>query len=295
MRCAWALLAFSALAAAQDFSKVQIETVSGGLQFLEGPAWSAREALLYFSDIPKNHLYRLNPLLADPKKVNLPMVYRADSGGANGNAFDAKGNLYTCESHNRRVTRTDIKGKVEVLADQWQGKKLNAPNDIVVRHDGHVYFTDPAFGHEADSRELDFYGVFHITPKGELSVVAKPAGRPNGITLSPDGKTLYVADSDNHRILAYALDHAGEASGERVALANIEGVPDGIRTDSNNNLYVAARHLLVFDPSGKQLARFQFSEKPSNCAFGGAGLDTLFVTSHGALYRLQLNVKGSGY
>lgn len=295
MRAAWALLAYSALAAAQDFSGVQIENAATGFQFLEGPAWSAREAALYFSDIPKNHLYRFNPVASDPRHPAQAGVFRADSGGANGNAFDAKGNLYTCESRKRRVTRTDTKGKIEVLAEQWQGKKLNAPNDIVVRHDGHVYFTDPAFGREADTRELDFYGIFHITPKGELSLVSKSAGRPNGITLAPDGKTLYVADSDAHRILAYALDHNGEASGERVAIAGIEGVPDGIRTDVNGNLYVAARHLLIFDPAGKQIARFQFSDKPSNCAFGGPALDTLFVTAHAALYRLQLNVKGSGY
>lgn len=295
MRAAVALLALSALAAAQDFSHVQTENVAGGFQFLEGPAWSPREAILYFSDIPANHIYRFNPVAAGGQRPAVPAVFRADAGGASGNAFDAKGNLYTCESRRRRVTRTDAKGKVEVLAEQWQGRKLNAPNDIVVRHDGHVYFTDPAFGSQADTRELDFYGVFHISPKGELSVVSKPTGRPNGITLAPDGKTLYVADSDNHRILAYALDHNGDASGERVAVAGIEGVPDGIRTDANGNLYVAARHLLVFSPAGQPLARFQFTGKPSNCAFGGPGLDTLFVTSRGGLYQMRLTVKGSGY
>ena len=99
--------------------------------------------------------------------------------------LDAQGRLYTCEGHARRVTRRDRKGKLEILADQWQGKRLNAPNDLIVRRDGHVYFTDPAFGSAADSRELDFYGIFHITPKGELSLVAKWPTRPNGITLSP--------------------------------------------------------------------------------------------------------------
>lgn len=295
MRAALALLILSTLAAAQDFSHVQTENVASGFQFLEGPAWSPREAVLYFSDIPKNQIYRFNPAVAGGQRPATPAVFRAGSGGANGNAFDAKGNLYTCEGRNRRVTRTDTKGKVEVLAEQWQGKKLNAPNDIVVRHDGHVYFTDPAFGSQADTRELDFYGVFHVTPKGELSVLAKPEGRPNGITLAPDGKTLYVADSDNHRILAYALERNGEAAGERVAVQDIEGVPDGLRTDVNGNLYVAARHLLVFDAAGKPVARFQFSDKPSNCAFGGPGLDTLFITSRGGLYKMQLNVKGSGY
>src|SRR5207237_4626239 len=106
-------------------------------------------------------------------------IFRENSKGANGNTFDAQGRLYTCESHSRRVTRTDKKGKIEVLAERWQGKRLNAPNDIVVRKDGEIYFTDPAFGNQQDSRDLDFYGIFHISHRGEMEVIAKPKGRPN--------------------------------------------------------------------------------------------------------------------
>ena len=120
-------------------------------------------------------------------------VYRESSNGAAGNAFDAQGRLYTCETHARRITRTDKKGRIEVLADKFDGKRLNAPADLAVSKPGNVYFTDPAFGNQQDTRELDFYGVYHITPKGQLSVVAKPAGRPNGITLSPNGRTLYLS------------------------------------------------------------------------------------------------------
>ncbi len=144
------------------------------------------------------------------------------------------------------MTRTDKKGDIEVLADKWEGKRLNAPNDIVVSKNGHVYFTDPAFGSQADTRELDFYGVYHIAPKGELRLIAKPAGRPNGIALSPNGRILYVDQFRRAQMRAYNVDRNGEASGERVIVSDIEGVPDGIRTDEKGNLYVAAKGIAVY-------------------------------------------------
>jgi gluconolactonase len=220
-------------------------------------------------------------------------VFREPSNGANGNAFDAQGRLYTCESFARRVTRTDKKGHIEVLADKWEGKRLNAPNDIVVSKSGHVYFTDPAFGSQADTRELDFYGVYHIEPKGELSVIARPAGRPNGITLSPNGRILYVANSDERNIRGYNVDRNGEVSGERTIVSGIEGVPDGIRTDEKGNLYVAAKGIQVYSPEGKLLATIPLAETPSNCAFGDADLQTLYITARTSLYRVRLDVKGA--
>src|SRR5690606_3680563 len=118
-------------------------------------------------------------------------VFREDSGGATGNAYDGRGRLLTCEAHARRVTRTDKKGKKETLADHFEGKKLNSPNDVAVSKD-HIYFTDPAFGSAVDVRELPFNGVFHITPRGELNAVLRWQTRPNGIAITPDGRTLYV-------------------------------------------------------------------------------------------------------
>ncbi|HLY18675.1 MAG TPA: SMP-30/gluconolactonase/LRE family protein, partial [Bryobacteraceae bacterium] len=213
--------------------------------------------------------------------------------GAAGNAFDAQGRLYTCETHARRVTRTDKKGRVEVLADKWDGKRLNAPNDIVVNKSGHVYFTDPAFGNQTAARELEFYGVFHITPKGQLSVIAKPAGRPNGITLSPNGRILYVANSDERNIRAYDVGRDGEVSGERVAVSGIDGIPDGLRTDEKGNLYVAAKGIAVYRPDGKLLATIPLAETPSNCAFGDADFQSLYITARTSLYRVRLGVKGA--
>jgi gluconolactonase len=209
-----------------------------------------------------------------------------------------EGRLYICEFRQRRVTRTLKNGKTEVLASRFEGKRLNAPNDIIVRRDGHVYFTDPAFGSQQDARELDFYGVFHITPKGELEAVAKWKTRPNGITLSPNGRTLYVSDSDQRLVRAYDLDGKGIASNERVVVERIAGVPDGIRTDEKGNLYVAAKAVYVYSlPGGsngaKLLGEIGLAETPSNIAFGDADLETLFITARTSVYRVRLGVKGA--
>jgi gluconolactonase len=275
----------SVSAPAQDYSDLRIEKVATGYIFTEGPAWS-RDGYLIFSDIPGDKLLEFKP-------GGKPTNFRENSSGAIGNTFDAQGRLYSCESHSRRVTRTDRKGKIEVLAERWQGKRLNAPNDIVVRKDGQVYFTDPAFGNQQDSRELDFYGVFHISHRGELDVVAKSKGRPNGIALSPNGRILYVTNSDQRNVRAYDLDRNGEASNERVLISNIAGIPDGIKVDETGNLYVAAARIEVHTPEGKPIGGFVMQETPSNCAFGDVDLQSLYITARTSVYRVRLNVKGS--
>jgi gluconolactonase len=268
---------------AQDFTALHVERAATGYQFTEGPVW-AREGYLLFSDIPVSKLFRLTSQGAT--------VFRENTSGTNGNTFDTRGRLYSCEGGARRVTRTDRRGRIEVLADKWQGKRFNAPNDIVVRHDGQIYFTDPAFGDAMDTRELDFYGVYHLTPKGELELVAKPKGRPNGLALAPDGKTLYVDNSDERNVRAYDLDRGGHASNERVIISGIEGVPDGMKVDSRGNLYITAQSVFVYTPEGKLLGKIEIPETPANCAFGDADFQTLYVTARTSVYRVQLNVKG---
>ena len=285
MKCLVAGL-FLISAFAQDFSHVSVEKVAGGLQFTEGPVWS-REGYLLFSDVPANKILKIGP------GDKAPLVFREDSGYANGNTFDSQGRLYSCESRTRRVTRMDKKGKVEVLAERWEGKRFNAPNDIVVRKDGNVYFTDPAFGNQADTREMDFYGVYHISSKGQLGLVARPKGRPNGITFSPNGRILYVANSDDHTVVAYDVDHNGETSNERVLISAVDGVPDGIRTDEKGNIYVAAKGISIYHPDGKLLATIPMPETPANCAFGDADFQTLYITARTSVYRVRLEVKGS--
>jgi gluconolactonase len=276
---------FAATLSAQNFDDLKSERMAANRKFTEGPVWS-RDGYLLFSDIPSNHIVKLTAQGAS--------IFRESSNGANGNTFDDKGRLYTCESHTRRVTRTDKKGNIEVLAERFEGKRLNAPNDIVVSKSEHVYFTDPAFGpSQTEGRELPFYGVYQITPKGELSVFAKPQGRPNGIALSPDGKTLYVANSDERNVRAYDIGRNGAPSNERVIITGIEGVPDGMKTDEKGRLYVTAKQVYVYQPDGKLLGMIHVPETPANCAFGDSDLMGLYITARTSVYRVRLDVKGA--
>jgi gluconolactonase len=270
---------------AQNFAEMKIDKLAAGLQFTEGPVWS-RDGFLLFSDCVTNKIHKYVPGtgLSDHAEI---------AGGPNGNTYDAQGRLYTCEFRTRRVTRTSKKGAVEVLASKFEGKRLNAPNDIIVRRDGQIYFTDPAFGDQQDHRELDFFGVYRISPKGDLEAIAKWKTRPNGITLSPNGKVLYVADSDARVIRAFDLDKSGAASKERVVIENIQGVPDGIRTDEKGNIYVAAKHVFVYSEDAKLIGSIELGETPSNLTFGDADFESLFITARTFVYRIRLGVKGA--
>jgi gluconolactonase len=272
----------SAVGAAQDFSDLKVEKIAVGMRFTEGPAWSP-EGFLLFSDCVTNKLHKFVPGKGES-------VFGEIAGGPNGNAYDQQGRLYTCEFRQRRVTRTLKNGKVEVLAMRYEGKRFNAPNDIAVRKDGHVFFTDPAFGNQQDTRELDFYGVFHLTPKGELDAIAKLKTRPNGIALAPNGKTLYVADSDARCVRAYDLERG---NAERVVIENIPGVPDGLRTDEKGNLWVAGKAVYAYSPQANLLGQIELSETPSNLAFGDGDLETLFITARTTVYRVRVGVKGA--
>jgi gluconolactonase len=269
----------------QDLAKATVERVAVNQKFTEGPVWS-REGFLLFSDVPANKIMKFTP--GEGVKV-----YREDTSGTMGNAFDEKGRLYSCESHSGKVIRTDKKGKVEVLAEKWEGKRLNAPNDLVVSKSGHVYFTDPAFGNQADHRQLDFFGVYLINSKGELHLVAKPSGRPNGIALSPNGKILYVTNSDERNIRAYDVEKSGEVSNERVLVSKIDGIPGGIKVDEKGNLYVAVKGLNIYSPDGKLTGTLSLADTPSNLAFGDPDFETLFMTAKSSVYRIRLDVKGA--
>ena len=290
------MLSATAMAAAQDDSpEIRIEKVVTGLRFAEGPAWSP-DGFLLFSDTVTNRLHKLVPGQKDSEFAEIP-------GGPISNAYDSEGRLYTCEFRERRITRTSKNGRVEVLAGRYEGKRLNAPNDIVVRRDGHIYFTDPAFGNQQDTRELDFYGVFHLTPKGEMEAIAKLKTRPNGLALSPNGRTLYVTDSDAKCVRAYDLGRGGDldrsspASSDggagRVIVEKIPGVPDGIRSDEKGNLWVAANSVFSYSPQGKLLREIVLPETPSNLTFGEADLEPLFVTARTSVFRVRIGVKGA--
>jgi len=279
------LLAAPAKTAAQDFSALKVEEVASGFPGGEGSVWS-REGFLIFSDYSQDRLYKYVPGKA-------PEVYREGSNGANGNTMDRQGRLYSCEYKARRVTRTDRKGRIEVLVDRFEGKRFNAPNDIVVRRDGHIYFTDPLYTPlDPKEKDLDFFGIYHVTPRGEIEAIARLQTRPNGVTLSPDGKILYVGNTNDRNVRAYDLDRNGKASNERVVIADLPGGPDGIRTDAKGNLYLTSRGIAVYSPAGQLLGRITLPGNARNLAFGGKDLRTLYIIGN-SLYRVRVPIPGS--
>ncbi|MBI4905528.1 MAG: SMP-30/gluconolactonase/LRE family protein [Acidobacteria bacterium] len=286
MRTMWVLLvSLAGMLAGQDFSDIHIEKISANNRFTEGPVWS-KDGFLIYSDVPNNRVAAFVP----GKGVG---SYRENSNGTNGNAIDSQGRVYSCETRTRRVVRKKKDGNWETIADKYQGKRFNAPNDIVVRKDGHVWFTDPAFGEQQNGRELDFFGIYHITPKGELDLVAKPKGRPNGVALAPNGRTLYVSITDDRTVVAFDVDGQGKATNERVAIQDIDGPPDGLRTDEKGNLYVTCNQLAIYTPQGKLIRTIEFPETPRNLAFGDEDLQTLYVTALTSVFRVRMPVKGS--
>jgi len=272
-------------ASPQDFSKLTVEIIGKGFAFTEGPAWS-KDGYLIFSDTADDKVWKWIP-------GHDAAVFRQPANGPSGNAFDSQGRLYTCETHARRVTRTEKDGRIEVLAERWEGKRLNAPADLAVSKSDHVYFTDPAFGEQADHRELDFYGVYHLPPKGPVKLVAKPVGRPNGIAISPNGRVLYVSNSDERNVRAYDLDRNGDTAGERLLISGIAGIPAGMRVNDKGDLYLATpQGIAIYSAEGKLIHIVETHDRPSNLTFDADG-KTIYVTARGFLLRIRPEGKGA--
>lgn len=278
-------LASTVLLLGQDFSSLETSKVLNGFQFTSAPAWSP-EGFLLFADVRANQILEWRP-------GGKPSVLLEDAQGASGAALDSHGRLIVCEPRAHRVVRIDKKKRIEPLAEKWGGKRLNAPNDVAVRKDGNIYFTDPAFGYQQEARELDFYGIYRITPKGDLDVIAKWQTRPNGIAVSSNGRTLFVADSDRRTIRAWELDRVGVASNERAAVVSTSGVPNGLCLDGDGNLYVAARKLEIYSPAGKRIRDVGFAANVTACTFAEEAEDSLFLTAGDTIYRIRLKEKGA--
>ena len=266
--------------------------VKGAFQFVEGPVWIGKRLL--FSDTNANTIFQLVGTAITP--------FRTNSNGANGNAVDTQGRLVTCEGNAGKVTRTDAAlANPTSVADQFNGKPFNAPNDVVVRADGTIYFTDPFYAPTPDG------GL----PQNKLAVYRVPAGgaplrlgfdfkKPNGIALSPDGNTLYVVDNGDGRVLVAELNPDGTTKAGFAKIVDADG-GDGMAVDLAGNLYVAAKAgILVFDKAGGPLGTITIAKgTPSNCTFGGADMKTLYITSNDGggsaatgLYSIALNVPG---
>jgi gluconolactonase len=282
--------------------------------FLEGPAADA-EGNVFFSDIAGNRILKM-----DAKGT--VTTFRADSGRTNGNCFDAQGRLISCEGGEqgpgrRRIVRTDMKtGKITVLTDKYDGKRYNSPNDCCVDGKGRIWFTDPRYGADRSDLEMDVEAVYRIDAgKVKRVLTQKEIQRPNGIAVAPDGKTLYVIDSHqkvrgNRKVWAFDLAEDGSLSKQRAVYDFGKGRGgDGLRTDVNGNLWVAAginkprgnpgesldvsAGVYVISPKGKLLGRIPIPEDLiTNVAFGGRDLKTLYVTAGKTLYRFPVKVSG---
>jgi gluconolactonase len=268
-----------------------VTRLRGGFMFTEGPQWRAREGDLVFSDIPANTIFRMTT-------AGMFSTFRQPSDNSNGLAVDAMGRLYAAEHGSRSVTRTRPDGSRETLASHvvegGARRRLNSPNDLIVRADGTVYFTDPPYGITAAQQELSFNGVYRITPAGELTVEWRGArtSRPNGVALSPDARTLYVADTADGNVRAWDVAADGSLANVRVH-ATTSGNPDGMAVDRAGNLFVTTRAgVESFSPTGRRWGVIAFPEQPANCAFGGDDGRTLFVTARTGLYRVQLTQPG---
>ena len=267
-----------------------VEKLAGGMQFTEGPVWDPRGFLL-FSDIPADTIFRWAP------RGGEPAVFRKPSGQTNGNTLDRDGRLLSCEHQNRRVSRTEKDGKVVTLAERYQNKRLNSPNDIVVRRDGSIYFTDPPYGINRAQEELGYSGVYRLDKNGTLTLLDKESPRPNGLAFSPDEKRLYVNDSQEGYIRVFDVNKDGTlANGRRFAELKDPGVrggPDGMKVDTRGNVFCTGPGgVWVFAPDGTLRGRITTPEVPANVGFGGIDYKTLFITAQTGLYRVRLRTAG---
>jgi gluconolactonase len=274
----------------------KLEKLWGDGAFTEGPAYGP-DHCIYFSDIG-NRIMKFDPA------TRKTAVYREPSGRANGLDFDPQGRLVACEGANpggkRRISVTEKDGAVRTLAERWQGKRFNSPNDLTIDTKGRVYFTDPRYA-GSEPREIDTESVYRVDPDGAVAQIIADVEKPNGVILAPDMKTLYVADNNprgKRQLLAFPLKEDGTVGARKVLhdFGTGRGV-DGMAADVKGNVYATAgtgklAGVYVFSPEGKQLAFLPTPGDPTNCVFGGKDRKTLYVTGGKSLYRIPLKVEG---
>jgi gluconolactonase len=284
----------------------KVERLAGGTRWAEGPVWFGDARCLLWSDVPGNRMLRWD------EETGAVSDWRKPSGYANGNTRDRQGRLVTCEHGGRRVSRTELDGRVVTLADQFEGEKLNSPNDIVCKSDGSLWFTDPSFGilgwYEGFKAEAELPTNVYRWEEGKnggtLSVVAEGIVQPNGLAFSPDESLLYIVESRSvpRKILAYDVSN-NRLSNRRVLIdAGPQGTPDGFRVDVDGNLWcgwgmgaAGLDGVHVFNPDGRLIGRIDLPERCANLCFGGLHRNRLFMAATTSLYSLYVNTQGVPY
>jgi len=272
-----------------------IQRLHTGCRWTEGPAYFPAGRYLVFSDIPNDRMLRYD------ETTGAVGVFRQPSGYANGHTVDRQGRLISCEHGNRRVTRTEPDGSITVLADRWDGKRLNSPNDVVVDSGGAIWFTDPSYGIDSDYEghrapsEIGACHVYRIAPDtGEVRIVADDFERPNGLAFSLDERRLYVVDTRRKHIRVFDVGDDATLSGGAVFAPCDAGSFDGIRLDDTGRVWAAAHDgVHCFDPDGTLLGKLHIPEIVSNLTFGGAQRNHLFITATSSLYSLRVNFTGA--
>jgi gluconolactonase len=267
----------------------KLSVVGTGFGFTEGPMWDPA-GFLYVSDETINKIYRLRP---DGKKEEVIAL-----GDPDGNTFDRQHRLIDCASVLRAIIEVTPDGKYKVLADLYDGKKLNSPNDVIVGPDGALYFTDPTLDLVAgEKQEIPFQGVYRLNAEGSVQLLTKDLTQPNGLAFSPDGKHFYVDDSEKRNIRVYDVAADGTLANGRIfgeePGGKGDGVPDGIKVDKNGNLFVTGpKGIWVWDAKGNHLGTIVMPEQPANLAWGDKDYRTLYITATTSVYRLQMKTQG---
>jgi gluconolactonase len=290
----------------------KMEIIGEGFDWSEGPVWDKPGKFLLFSDVPMNTVYRWKAGMAKPEVFLKPSGYtgttpRGGEPGSNGLVRDPEGRLVLCQHGDRRIARLEAGGKFQTIVDNYEGKKFNSPNDAVYASDGSLYFTDPPYGllgKNADpKKEIPFNGVYRLSAKGELTLLTKEMTYPNGIALSPDEKTLYVANSDPEKAIWMAFPRKADGTiGEgRVffdatrGVKTLKGLPDGMKVDKDGNLFATGPGgVLVFAPDGTHLGTLNTGEATANVGWGDDG-STLYITADMYLAKLKTSTKGLGF
>jgi gluconolactonase len=268
---------------------VKLETIASGFGFTEGPVWD-RAGFLYVSDEELNKIFRV---YGDGRKEELISL-----GDPDGNTYDLKMRLIDCASVLRAIIRIAPDGKYDVLADRFEGKRFNSPNDTAIGPDGAIYFTDPTLDlPAAEKQEIPFQGVYRLSEKGEVRLLTKELSQPNGLAFSPDGKRLYVDDSKLRNIRVYDFSAGGDLRNGRIFAEEPggkgEGVPDGMKVDREGNLYVTGPlGIWVWDPAGRHLGTIVMPEQPANLTWGDSGYRSLYITATHSVYRLRSLARG---
>jgi gluconolactonase len=275
---------------------VEIEKLATGFLFTEGPLWHARDKYLLFSDMPGDHLRKWSP-------QGGVTTFRKPCAQSNGLAWDRQGRLIVCEHATSKLTRTEADGRSTVLASHHDGKELNSPNDVVVKSDGGIYFTDPTYGraeYYGNPRltQLDFRGVYRAEPGGSrLTLLAQDFGQPNGLCFSADEKRLFVNDTERQHIRVFDVGADGTLANSRVwaqTTGSGPGAPDGMKMDTAGNIYCCGPGgIHVFDPQATCLGVIVIPEYTANFCFGESDCRSLFVTASNSIYRLRVKVPGT--